>query len=183
MKAPATVEGRDRLRLFCALKLPRQTVKRIAAWQAEALSSGRVVVPDHLHITLAFLGARPAAELAAITAELRAAAHAAARPVLRLRGYRETRSVGMLVLQDEGRRATALAADLHGRLERLGVYRPERRQWLPHVTVLRFRARPHLRPALPDLGEVSLSEAAVYHSVLRPTGAQYEVLEAVALGG
>jgi RNA 2',3'-cyclic 3'-phosphodiesterase len=184
VKVPATVEGRDRLRLFCALKLPRPTVKRIAAWQAEALSSGRVVVPEHLHITLAFLGARPAADLAAITAELRAAARAAAaRPVLRLRGYRETRSVGMLLLQDEGRRATAFATDVHGRLERIGVYRPERRQWLPHVTVLRFRARPHLRPALPDLGEVSLSEAAVYHSVLRPTGAQYEILEAVALGG
>jgi hypothetical protein len=29
----------------------------------------------------------------------------------------------------------------------------------------------------------SPSEAALYHSVLRPDGAQYEVLEAVALGG
>jgi 2'-5' RNA ligase len=183
VKTPATVEGRDRLRLFCALKLPRTTVTRIAAWQAENLSDGRVVVPEQLHITLAFLGARPAADVAAITAELRAAAHTAVRPVLRLRSYRETRSVGMLVLHDEGRRATAFATDVHGRLARLGVYRPERRRWLPHVTVLRFRARPHLRPALPDLGEVSLSEAAVYHSVLRPTGAQYEVLEAVALGG
>jgi len=27
------------------------------------------------------------------------------------------------------------------------------------------------------------SDAALYHSVLRPTGAQYEVLERVALGG
>jgi RNA 2',3'-cyclic 3'-phosphodiesterase len=183
VKAPATVAGHDRLRLFCALRLPRPTVKRIAAWQAEALSDGRVVVPEHLHMTLAFLGARPAGDLSAIAAELRAAANAAVRPVLRLRGYRETRSVGMLVLQDEGRRATAFATDVHARLERLGVYRRERRQWLPHVTVLRFRERPYLRPELPDLGEVSLSEAAVYHSVLRPTGAQYEILEAVALGG
>jgi RNA 2',3'-cyclic 3'-phosphodiesterase len=181
--SPASVEGRDSLRLFLALRLPPATVARIAAWQAEAVSRGRVVAPEHLHVTLAFLGARPARELPAIAAELRAAAAAVREPVLRVRAYRETRSVGMLVFADDGRRATGLAADVHGRLERLGVYRPERRPWLPHVTVLRFRDRPRLRPQLPDLGDVGLSEAAVYHSLLRPTGAQYEVLEAVALGG
>ena len=89
----------------------------------------------------------------------------------------------MLVFDDDGGHATALADDVHGRLERLGVYQRERRPWLPHVTVLRFRERPRLRPELPDLGEVSPSEAAVYSSVLRPTGAQYEILESVPLGG
>ena len=63
------------------------------------------------------------------------------------------------------------------------MYRREQRPWLPHVTVLRFHDRPRLDPPLPDLGAVGPSEAAVYHSVLRPTGAQYEALEAVALGG
>ena len=60
--------------------------------------------------------------------------------------YRETRSVGMLVLEDVGGAATALAADLGERLERLGVYRRENRPWLPHITVLRFRERPRLAP-------------------------------------
>jgi RNA 2',3'-cyclic 3'-phosphodiesterase len=183
LKSPASVAGRESARLFVGLRLPDAAVDRIAAWQAAALSGGRVVAPNHLHVTLAFLGARPVDELAAIVAELRAAAAAARRPLLRLRSYRETRSVGMLVFEDDDRRATALAADLHGRLAGLGVYRPERRAWLPHVTVLRFRERPRLRPDLPELGDVGLSEAAVYHSLLRPTGAQYEVLETVALGG
>jgi 2'-5' RNA ligase len=89
----------------------------------------------------------------------------------------------MVVFDDEDARATALAEDVHERLERLGVYEREQRPWLPHVTVVRFRERPRLDPPLPDLAPVSPSEAAVYHSVLRPTGAQYEVLEAVALGG
>ena len=40
-----------------------------------------------------------------------------------------------------------------------------------------------LSPQLPDLGAVNPSEAALYHSLLRPTGAQYEVLESVSLGG
>ena len=89
----------------------------------------------------------------------------------------------MLVLDDEEGRAGRLALDLHDRLERLGVYRRERRPWLPHVTVLRFRSPPCLAPGVPDLGPVRPSDAALYHSVLRPTGAQYEVLERVGLGG
>jgi 2'-5' RNA ligase len=97
--------------------------------------------------------------------------------------YRETRSVGMLALSDPEGGAIGLAADLQGRLERLGVYKRERRLWLPHVTVVRFRERLGLRPPLPPLGEVSPSDAAAYHSVLRSGGAQYVVLESFALGG
>ena len=67
--------------------------------------------------------------------------------------------------------------------EALGVYRREARPWLSHVTVLRFRRAPRLRPSLPELGAFSPSGAAVYHSVLRPGGAQYDVLHFVALGG
>jgi 2'-5' RNA ligase len=89
----------------------------------------------------------------------------------------------MLTLEDEDGRATALAEDLFGRLERLGVYRQERRAWLPHVTVVRFRERPGLRPDLPELPPFGPSDAAVYLSRLRPTGAQYVVLESFGLGG
>jgi 2'-5' RNA ligase len=135
------------------------------------------------HLTLAFLGHRPRAEVEGTARALRDAVLAGRTPVLTPARYRETRSVGMLVLHDEGGHATALAVDLQRRLKALGVYEPERRPWLPHVTVLRFREPPRLRPALPDLGEFSPSEAAVYHSVLRPGGAQYEILESFALGG
>jgi 2'-5' RNA ligase len=76
----------------------------------------------------------------------------------------------------------ALAGRLHELLERAGVYQREARPWLPHLTVLRFRERPRLDPPLPELGEVSPSDAAVFISRLRPTGAEYDVLEAVGLG-
>jgi 2'-5' RNA ligase len=180
-----TVEGRERLRLFCALTLADDAVARLAEWQGEELAGGgRLVGGKHLHLTLAFLGGRPAGDLAAIGDALREAAAAVPRPIVfEPVRYRETRSVGMLVLADEDGRATRLAVDLHERLERLGVYEPEKRPWLPHVTVLRFRRPPRMRPALPDLGRFSPSGAAVYHSLLRPTGAQYDVLERVALGG
>ena len=51
------------------------------------------------------------------------------------------------------------------------------------VTVVRFRERPRLRPELPGLGAIVPSGAAVYLSRLRPTGAQYVVLEEFGLGG
>lgn len=180
------MEGGERLRLFLALPLPDEPRERLASWQAAELAGApgaRVVSPGNLHVTLAFLGGRPAGEVEAIVTELRAAAEAASPPILVASGYKETRSVGMVVLEDVEGRATSLAGTLGERLERLGVYRREARPWLPHVTVLRFRRQPRLRPAPPELGPVSPSEAALYTSVLRRTGAQYEIRESVALGG
>ena len=186
MSSAATVGGRERLRLFCALRLPEPTIVALATWQQEVFAGSRrvrLLGREQLHVTLAFLGSRSREDLDPIADELRAAARAAAVPILSVRSYRETRSVGMLVCDDEDGRATTLAVDLHERLERLGVYERERREWLPHVTVIRFRERPRLRPPLPELGAVVTSEAAVYMSVLRPSGAQYEVLESAAVGG
>ncbi len=185
MNVPASVGGRERVRLFCALRLPDETVEELSRWQAEAFGGAggvRVLGREQLHVTLAFLGSRPAGELDAIATELRAAALAAEPATLTVKGYRETRSVGMLVLDDEGGRAASLAVDLHERLERLGIYERERREWLPHLTVIRFRERPRLKPSLPELGPFVTSEAAVYMSTLRPSGAQYSVLESVGVG-
>jgi 2'-5' RNA ligase len=113
-----------------------------------------------------------------------AAAAAAARPVRLLeRRYRETRSVAMIVFDDREGAGAKLAGELGERLERIGAYRREQRPWLPHVTVARFREPPRLRPPLPELGEVSPSDAAVYVSRLRPGGALYEPLEIAVLGG
>jgi 2'-5' RNA ligase len=182
----ASVGSGERIRLFCALRLPGDTIEALVAWQGEAFAGVRdirVLSPTHLHVTLAFLGHRPVEELDGIAAALRQAATNAVRPVLSVERYRETRSVGMLALRDDEGRAQALAGDLHARLERLGVYEPEQRKWLPHVTVLRFRSRPRLSPELPAVPSFSPSDAALYHSVLRSGGAQYEVVESVALGG
>ena len=186
MSAAASVKGDERIRLFCALRLPAATVDALVAWQRDEFGDARgirVLTAEQLHVTLAFLGHRPTEELDAIAGALRQAAAGAEPPLLSVRRYRETRSVGMLALDDEDARARALAGDLHTRLEGLGVYERERREWLPHVTVIRFRQRPRLHPALPELEPFVSSDAAVYLSRLRPGGAQYEVLESVALGG
>jgi len=179
------VGGDERLRLFLGLPLPDEPRTRLADWaQTELVGAGvRVVPPENLHVTLVFLGGRPTGDVDGIVGELRAAARGVQPPVLEPVRYRETRSVAMVVFDDEDGRATALAGDLSERLERLGVYRPEQRPWLPHVTVVRFQRRPGLQPEAPALGPVSPSEAALYTSVLRRTGAQYEIRESVPLGG
>jgi 2'-5' RNA ligase len=90
----------------------------------------------------------------------------------------------MLVLEDDGGRAAALAGDLQERLEALGAYRREARKWLPHLTVARFRKPRGLAPPLPNRGTYVLipSDASAYLSRLRPSGAQYEILDSVAVG-
>jgi len=184
MSSPSSVEGHEPIRLFAALPLPGDALERLAAWQRRELEGARearLVPRGHLHVTLAFLGRRPASDVDGVLGVLHAVARKASPPVLTASRYRETRSVGMVLLDDEDDRASRLAAEVGEGLERLGVYERERRRWLPHVTVLRFRRPTRLQPPPPDLGRVTPSEVALYHSVLRPSGAQYEIVESVAL--
>jgi 2'-5' RNA ligase len=179
------VESHERLRLFVALLLPDTAVSDLVEWQLRELAGTnvRIVPRENLHVTVAFIGGRPAAELESIIAAVRAAAGESSKPLLTPVRYRETRSVGMIVLSDEGGRAVGLAVRVFDGLERLGVSERERREWLPHVTVARFRERPRLDLTPPPLGPVVSSEMAVMISRLRPSGAEYEVVESIPLGG
>ncbi len=183
MNSTASVGGDERIRLFLALRLPEKVLDDVESWQEKHLAGVRVVPREHLHVTLAFLGHRPAEELEPIVAALCEAATGAGQIRLAPVRYRETQSVGMLVLSDEGACAARLAVDVQERLERLDVYRSEGRAWLPHLTVARFRQRPRLHPDPPPTGTFVPSDAAAYLSRLHPGGARYEVLESVALGG
>ena len=183
MSSPGSVDGDERLRLFLALRLPDHVVASIAEWQSRELV-GRVVPAGNLHITLAFLGSRPAGELPTILRVFEDAVRDAAAPSFEVVRWRERRAAGMLELRDStGATAARLAGRVQGELADLGLYRLENRDWLPHVTVLRYRAPPRLSPELPELGPVVPSEEAAYLSRLHPSGAQYEVLESFALGG
>ena len=65
----ASVGGRERPRLFAALVLPRDTSSALVAWQRDALDAvpkSGSSPPANLHVTLAFLGPRPADEIPAI---------------------------------------------------------------------------------------------------------------------
>jgi len=178
------VEPGERIRLFCALDLPDDARTELSAWAARSLQDrGRLVPSQNLHVTLAFLGHRPTGEVPAILSELRAASAAAHPAELRPLRYRETRSVGMIVLTDTGGAASALADDLQGRLERLGVYRREGRPWLPHVTVLRRPERGGEHQEMANKCSIHVVRSALYRSSLAAGGARYDALETAALGG
>ena len=179
MNAAATVEGDERLRLFLALELPAGVDAALRAWRERHLVGARPA--DTLHVTLAFLGSRPRSELEVVLGALRESAAETASFELEPVRYRETRSVGMLVLDDPSGEAIQLATRLQGRLEELGVYRREARAWLPHLTVVRFRERPRLAPPLPEIGPFAPSGAAAFLSRLHPSGARYEVIESCPL--
>jgi 2'-5' RNA ligase len=180
VKRAATVEADERLRLFLALELPHDVEQTLRAWAEQHLAGGRR--PGTLHVTLAFLGSRPRSELDAILRALRESAAESAPFELRPVRYRETRSVGMLVLDDPSGEAAGLAGHVQRRLEGLGVYRRDARPWLPHVTVVRFRSPLRARPPLPETGTFVPSGAAAFLSRLHPTGARYEVIESCSLG-
>ena len=185
MNLPASVSGDERMRLFVAFTLAPGDRERISAWQRAELagSRARLVPEEHLHLTVAFLGPRPKEEIEQIAEVIAGAASGAGPMPLEPCRYRETRSVGMLVFEDTTGEATRVAGEIQRGLEEIGAYKREGRPWLAHVTVLRFRIAPRLHPALPELGQVSPSEASAYHSVLRRDGAQHDVLRSVALGG
>jgi 2'-5' RNA ligase len=180
MTSEGTVAGDDQVRLFLALEVPEDVASELGRWGRAELSGGRR--PDSFHVTLAFLGSRPRSALAGILGVLRREAAATEAFVLEPVGYRETRSVGMLVLADPSGLATSLAERVQRGLETLELYEREQRRWLPHVTVLRFRQRPRLAPLPPDIGAFAPSGAAAFLSRLHPSGARYEVLESCSLG-
>ena len=122
VRPPVPWIGDDRLRLFLGLRLPDDVVDALVAWAAARSRAprGRLVPPEHLHVTLAFLGSPPAGELDAIVDALRERAGPAdpssSRPLAARRGASACSSSTTTAARRR------LARDLHARLEALGVY-------------------------------------------------------------
>ena len=165
---------------------PMSSATRLAAWADDhAHGAGRLVPREHLHVTLAFLGSRPAGEL---RRDRRSAARGGARRRSRSQlapaGWRETRSVGMArPRRPRAARPGVWPTICTGAWRSSASTGASARPWLAHVTVLRYRERPRLGRRCPTIGTFVPSDAAAYLSRLHPTGARYEVLESTLLGG
>jgi 2'-5' RNA ligase len=195
----------ERLRLFVALSLPELALDALRAWQRVVLarrSELRAVDGASLHATLCFLGSRPADDVQRIAAIcLTLAGSGAAR--LRVTGSlwlpARRPSVLAVALEDlDGTLARAQSA-LSAALVAEGLYRPESRPYLAHVTVARVRSRGSVRGGGPARGaEPSRSRGfelppppaltfeadtvTLYRSRLERAGASYEALVRVSMG-
>jgi RNA 2',3'-cyclic 3'-phosphodiesterase len=185
-----------RARLFVALDLPAEVRNAIVDWQQAELTDQalRVVRPDNLHITLAFLGYLPEKAISSVAAILHATEAGAPRIELQREAVGRPKSRPRFIAIDAVSEATvALQADLERKLVAERLYTPEKRPFWSHLTVARVRPerRGSKRPAPVERWPGKLREAlceaifadrlTLYRSMLRPQGAEYAPLAQVEL--
>ena len=175
------------LRLFVALDLPDLVKDTLADLEVDA-DTWRPVTREALHVTLAFLGARPPTDVGAIepiiAAEASTPAPQLAIGAILLLPPRRAR-VLTVALEDPDGTLAELQARVSAGLEAAGVYTPEKRPFRAHVTIarLRPRVRPPRTAALKEPEPLAFAGRAVtlYVSRLHPSGAHYEPLATASL--
>jgi 2'-5' RNA ligase len=190
-----------RYRLFSALELPPALQEHLAEVQAgfEAgvpRGSVRWVRPAGIHVTLKFYGSVKSERVPQIEAGLERAAQQAQPIQLTVQGLgvfpRPARPQVIWVgLRGDLEPLERLAAAVEAEAAALG-FRPEKRPFMPHLTLGRVRAglRPEeLRQLLSFLEQADVQPLGIFQpetlnlmvSELRPTGSVYERLFAVTL--
>jgi len=175
-----------------ALELPARVRTRLVEWRSAAIGDRddlRLVAADSLHVTLAFLGSRPAGEAEQIAAAAAEAASDTDAPRLQATGVtgvpkRRPRLFAVELADPAGACATLQAA-VAGALEAGGYYTPEQRKFWPHVTIARVvRGTRSVAPIRPPLAAdpFSAREVTLYRSHLGGGPARYEALGRWRLG-
>ncbi len=186
----------ERARLFVALELPEEVRAALVQWRAgladfagaRGRSQLRAVAPEALHVTLCFLGWRPAQEIGSIEA---ACSSVGLRgPVVLSLGDpvwlpRRRPNVLAVELHDNDGALAEVQALLSRALQEGGWYEPESRPFFAHVTVARVRKGASVSrdpPRSPPPLDVRASTVVLYRSLLSSSGARYEPLARFELG-
>ena len=193
-----TAEARaPRLRLFVALPLPRSAEEALLEAQAalrrraqRSRLSPRWIAADALHLTLKFLGyveGERVAELEAAIANETRVSRPIATSFTGLGAFASLARARVVVAHVSDVRAELLAlfTRLEAAFEPLG-FPLEERAFTPHVTLARIKTPGDVRSwvSAAPLAEVAFTLGAVrlYRSVLKPTGAEYQVVREIPLG-
>ena len=170
-------------RLFVALELPPAARDALAAFRDAAADPAvwRPVPLEALHLTLAFLGRRPAEDVAVVGQVLEAAAGPAPRLVLAGALLLPPRRARVLcaALDDSDGTLAELQSRVSDGLAAAGVYVPEKRPFRAHATVARLRPReraPRSIETAPEPLEFHGEALTLFESRLHPHGARYEPL-------
>lgn len=172
------------VRLFVALDLPGAAHAALARFRDAAADPAvwRRLPDASFHVTLAFLGHRPEADVERVVSVLRGLepwdAPALALGDGLLLPPRRAR-VLTVALVDRGGALGALQAAVSAGLADAGAYEPEARPFRPHVTVARLRSGarpPRALDAAPEPLSFTAGAVTLYRSRLGRGGAVYEPL-------
>lgn len=174
------------LRIFVAVYPPPDAASSLVhTFNEQGLQGVRTVQPDHVHMTVQFIGDTARSELERVQESV-------ARSVS---GLEPALLVCRRIASSPSRRPHLAAAlfepnptisELHRRLA-IRLARPRargERAFAPHMTLARYKAGVHhaLAVALPAPVSFRVHEAVLVSSVLRPGGAEHAPLERFPLG-
>ncbi len=175
------------MRAFVAIDLPDE-VRSVLEDVQDDVPVGRLMTPETLHLTLAFLGEQPRDLLAAVDEELARIRAASFEVQLHGLGTFGNRRPSVLWAGVKPQPALgALRERVRGAVRRAGLELP-RERFRPHVTLARFSARvgaeelERLRRFLERFGDVGLpgfevKKVTLFHSRWLSDGAVHDVLE------
>ncbi len=174
------------MRLFIAAELPPQILEALSETSASLRDAvkGRFVGPDLFHVTLAFLGERPASEVPAICDLMRVAC--VEQPAFKtslgdLGTFGRASSAVLWQGFSEGRKSwDALAQSVWGQLSVLG-YAPEHSRFVPHVTLARRANIQGLHIPMPHVDRGIIDSVALFSSDLSGPRLVYEPLDCARL--
>ena len=170
-------------RLFVALQLPEPLAQAVRELQS-GLRDARWLTEDGLHLTLAFIGEVDGSARHRIETALGSVTAPALRMELHGLGCFPPRGAPRVLWTGASPKTelVSLAQAMRRALGRAGLA-PERRRFMPHVTIARFRRPPPDAELARYLGARSLfrttpADVASFHlfsSVLRTSGARYTI--------
>lgn len=178
------------LRLFVAVDPPPELAAEIASWARAARGPRmRVMSPERIHLTLAFLGAMTEHDVGPIAGAIDfAVAETLGGPIELELGApawlppRRPRALAVEVRDPSGRLAELRDALAEALAQTIG-WEPEHRRFRPHLTAARMSGEPPGRTDLAPTPAASftVAELVLYRSFLEPHGARYEALERTPL--
>ena len=179
--APRSGRPEPGRRLFVACDLPADVAAAVGRWQhSELVARDELRVSASLHVTLCFLGNVAERRIAEITAALGALAlpplpTSLGAPLFLPR--HGAKHVVALPLDDPAGALFDTQRSVSDALYRLGVYAPEQRPWLAHLTVARYRRPGHPFPLQNVTTEgFGLPSVILYASLLQRGGAVHTPL-------
>ncbi|HSW39447.1 MAG TPA: RNA 2',3'-cyclic phosphodiesterase [Acidobacteriota bacterium] len=183
------------MRSFIAIAIPNNCLKVIERVQNDLRScraEARWVSAGSMHLTLKFLGDVDPAIIPALAEALDSAARTATMMSLRLGGLGcfpniQQPRVVWCGLDGEIDKLARLQSMIENTCSRFGFAR-ENRTFHPHLTLGRINGKRNLRPLLDCITIAPVTECgftvnafSIYRSVLKPSGAEYSVVETIML--